>query len=118
MEFCACGSKFPIIESIQGRTTDYIYSEECGKVNLGNLSNSTKDVEGIICFQILQDNYDSLDLFIVKNNKFNKLEENKFISSLRERVGEKIGINITYVDNIAKEKSGKFRIVKNNLKIE
>lgn len=118
MEFCACGSKFPVVESIQGRTTDYIYSEEYGKVNLGNLSNSTKDVEGIICFQILQDNYDSLDLFIVKNNKFSKLEENKFISSLRERVGEKIGINITYVDNIAKEKSGKFRIVKNNLKIE
>jgi len=118
MEFCTCGSKFPIVKSIQGRTTDYIYSEEYGKVNLGNLSNSTKDIEGIICFQILQDNYDSLDLFIVKNNKFSELEETKFISSLRERVGKKISININYVDNIAKEKSGKFRIVKNNLKIE
>lgn len=114
---CPCGSIFPLVKSIQGRTTDYIYSPEHGKVNLGNISNSTKDVKGIICFQIVQDKYDLLKLYIVKNASFNKSEENIFISSLRERVGNSISIDIKYVDHIPKEKSGKFRIVKNNLKL-
>lgn len=118
VEFCACGSKFPIVKSIQGRTTDYIYSEEYGKVNLGNISNSTKDVKGIICFQIIQNSYEVLEILIVKNDIYNKHEEIKFISALRERVGDIIKININYVDGISKENSGKFRIVKNNLKIE
>lgn len=118
LEFCDCGSKFPIVKSIQGRTTDYIYSEEFGKVNLGNISNSTKDVKGIICFQIIQNSYEVLEIFIVKNDIYNKHEEIKFISALRERVGDIIKININYVDEIAKENSGKFRIVKNNLKIK
>lgn len=117
-EFCACGLKFPIVKSIQGRTTDYIYSEEYGKVNLGNISNSTKDVKGIICFQIIQNSYDTLEIFIVKNDIYNKHEEIKFISALRERVGNNIKLKIKYVNEIAKENSGKFRIVKNNLKIE
>lgn len=117
-ELCACGLKFPIVKSIQGRTTDYIYSEEYGKVNLGNISNSTKDVKGIICFQIIQNSYDTLEIFIVKNDIYNKHEEIKFMSALRERVGNNIKLKIKYVNEIAKENSGKFRIVKNNLKIE
>ena len=117
-EKCCCQSPFPLVKKIQGRTTDYVYSPEYGKVNLGNISNATKDVIGIICFQIVQDNINKLDVFIVASSSFNEDEQTKFISALRERVGEKIIINVNYVDDIVKEKSGKFRIVKNSLKIE
>lgn len=117
-EECRCQSPFPLVKRIQGRTIDYVYSPEYGKVNLGNISNATKDVKGIICFQIVQDNINKLDVSIVASSSFNEDEQTKFISALRERVGEKIIINIKHVDDIMKEKSGKFRIVKNSLKIE
>ena len=39
-------------------------------------------------------------------------------SNLKRMIGQKIKINLDKVDDIPKEKSGKFRIVKNNLKIE
>lgn len=110
---CECGSIFPIVEKIQGRTTDYILSPTYGKVNLGNISNSTKDVKGIICFQLIQNSINHIDLKIVCSDDFNKEQEFKFIKSLRERVGDEITLDISYVDEIAKEKSGKFRIVKN-----
>lgn len=110
---CECGSIFPIVEKIQGRTTDYILSPTYGKVNLGNISNSTKDVKGIICFQLIQNSINHIDLKIVCSDDFNKEQEFKFIKSLRERVGDEITLDINYVDEIAKEKSGKFRIVKN-----
>lgn len=117
-EKCLCQSLFPLVKKIQGRATDYLYSPELGKINLGNLSNSTKDVKGIICFQIIQNSKEKLELFIVCTAEFDKQQEAKFLLALRERVGQKIQIDINYVDDIAKEKSGKFRIVKNNLKFE
>src|SRR5690606_24456065 len=112
---CTCGSNFPVVLSIQGRSTDYILSKEHGRVNLGNLSNSTKDIEGIICFQIIQNNLDNLELKIVSNEKFTNKQKNNFIKALKERVGDNININIDLVEKIPKERSGKFRIVKNNL---
>ncbi|WP_312087428.1 phenylacetate--CoA ligase family protein [Acinetobacter variabilis] len=112
---CKCGSIFPLVESIQGRTNDYILSPDFGKINLGNISNSTKDAQGIICFQLIQNEIDSIDVNLVVNDKYNKNQENKFISALRERIGENIKLNFKYLDEIPKEKSGKFRIVKNNI---
>lgn len=110
---CACGSIFPLVERIEGRTNDYILSPTHGKVNLGNISNSTKDTKGIVCFQLIQDKVDHVEVKIVVNNEFDNEQESNFISSLRERVGNDIQLNIRYVESIEKEKSGKFRIVKN-----
>ena len=46
------------------------------------------------------------------------IEEEIFIKNVRQRVGEAIQIDIQYVNHIPCEKSGKFRIVKNNLKLD
>ncbi|WP_372409885.1 phenylacetate--CoA ligase family protein [Acinetobacter radioresistens] len=110
---CSCGSIFPLVESIQGRTNDYILSPTHGKVNLGNISNSTKDTKGIVCFQLIQDSINHIEVRIVTTRDFDKKQELNFISSLRERVGNEIELNISYVEAIEKERSGKFRIVKN-----
>ncbi|ENV43181.1 phenylacetate--CoA ligase family protein [Acinetobacter schindleri] len=110
---CNCGSIFPLVERIEGRTNDYILSPTHGKVNLGNISNSTKDTKGIVCFQLIQDKIDHLEVRIVVSKDFDKKQELSFISSLRERIGNQIELDIRYVEAIEKEKSGKFRIVKN-----
>lgn len=112
---CDCGSIFPLVERIEGRTNDYILSPTHGKVNLGNISNSTKDTKGIVCFQLIQDKIDHLEVRIVASKDYDKKQEMNFISSLRERIGDEIELDIRYVEAIEKEKSGKFRIVKNKL---
>lgn len=114
---CDCGSIFPLVERIEGRTNDYILSPTHGKVNLGNISNSTKDAKGIVCFQLIQDRIDHLEVRIVASKDFDKKQELSFISSLRERIGNEIELDIKYVEAIEKEKSGKFRIVKNNIEM-
>lgn len=110
---CECGSIFPLVEQLEGRTNDYILSPTHGKVNLGNISNSTKDTKGIVCFQLIQDRIDHIEVKLVVNKEYNTAQESNFISALRERVGDEIELNIRYVEVIDKEKSGKFRIVKN-----
>lgn len=112
-EKCACGSAFPIVDKIEGRSTDYILSPTYGKVNLGNISNSTKDVMGIVQFQVIQHSVKQLEVLVVASNDFTKKEQYKFEQALAERFGPQLKIDIKLVDQIPKEKSGKFRLVKN-----
>ena len=114
---CTCGSIFPLVDEIQGRTTDYLVSPTQGKVNLGNLSNSTKNVSGIIKFQAIQDFIDKIKVRIVANETFNLAEQDKFKEALQERFGPEVNINIEIVEDIPNERSGKFRIIKNNLDV-
>lgn len=114
---CACGSVFTVVKAIEGRSTDYILSASHGKVNLGNISNSTKDVKGVISFQIIQEELDEVEVLIVANKDFDEKQREKLHTALTERFGASMSIYMKIVDNIPKEKSGKFRFVKNNMKI-
>ena len=112
---CKCGSIFPLVEKIEGRSTDYILSPTHGKVNLGNISNSTKNINGIIKFQVIQHTPETVQVLIVTNQDFSSSEKTKFIAALTERLGDQLEITTKIVDDIPTEKSGKFRIVKNLL---
>ncbi|MBL0683178.1 phenylacetate--CoA ligase family protein [Aquimarina mytili] len=116
-ETCTCGNNNPLVKEILGRISDYIYSEEIGKINLGNISNSLKGVKGIVKFQIQQDIVEEIVVLIEKDEKeYTAKYEEIFLKNLRDRVGHKMKIILKYVDEIPVEKSGKFRIVKNSLK--
>jgi len=114
---CNCGNNNPLVLEILGRINDFVYSPETGKINLGNISNTLKGVEGVIKFQVIQDNLDQLDINIVIDKpSFNENNRLIFKQNWIDRVGEKMKLNIHTVNDIPKENSGKFRIVKNNIK--
>ena len=113
---CGCGNNNPIIEKIEGRINDFIYSKERGKINLGNISNCVKYVKGIIKFQIIQNEIDKIVIkIIIDSNIYSNDDEKLFLKELRDRLGEVVNINFTYVDEIPREKSGKYRIVINKI---
>lgn len=114
---CDCGNHNPLVKEILGRIDDYVYSPENGKINLGNVSNTLKDTKGIIQFQVIQDEIDKINILVVKDDReYNQKVEEKFLHNWRERVGNQMKIEISYVNEIPTEPSGKFRIVKNNVK--
>lgn len=112
---CGCGSNFPLVDWIDGRTSDFVYSVETGRVNLGNLSNCTKDVEGILSFQVQQDAVDEILVRVIADHRFDQTEADRFERALRQRVGVRMRIRLERVDEIPRERSGKFRIVKNSI---
>ncbi|WP_410877814.1 phenylacetate--CoA ligase family protein [Myroides sp. DW712] len=114
---CMCGNNNPLVREILGRIDDFIYSPMNGKINLGNVSNTLKDTQGIIRFQAIQNELNSILILIeIDNAIFTKDIEAKFIQNWRDRVGYEMDIKIKYVTEISVESSGKFRIVKNNIK--
>lgn len=112
---CSCGSAQPLVERLEGRSTDFIQSPGNGRVNLGNLSNCTKGVEGIVRFQIVQDRVDAVEVLVECGKLFDQVQEDRFMSALRVRLGDGMTVRLQRVEEIPKERSGKFRIVKNNL---
>lgn len=114
---CSCGNNNPLVKKILGRIDDFVYSPENGKINIVNIANAIKDVSGVIRYQIIQNELNKLIFnIVVDKSKYNKIEEARFLKNWRDRVGNKMKIDIRYVDDIPVEKSGKFRIVKNNIK--
>tara|TARA_B100000795_G_scaffold164571_1_gene123790 strand:- start:7910 stop:9283 length:1374 start_codon:yes stop_codon:yes gene_type:complete len=114
---CSCGNNNPLVEEILGREDDYIYSIENGKINLGNISNTLKDTTGIKKFQVIQNELNLINISIVVDDLiYSKKIESVFIKNWRDRVGENMDIEVNYVIEIEIEKSGKFRLVKNNIK--
>ncbi|MCU4499506.1 phenylacetate--CoA ligase family protein [Acinetobacter radioresistens] len=113
---CACGSNHPLVKNIEGRKQDYIYTKDMGKISLSHITLCINEVEGILLLQAVQDDLHELKISIVVDSRFNANQEKIFIMSLRRMVGQNIIITLKKVDDIPKEKSGKFRIVKNNIK--
>ena len=114
---CNCGNNNPLVKEILGRIDDYIYSPQTGKINLGNVSNTLKDTRGIIRFQVVQNELSKIIVkLIIDEVKYSDAIEKKFIQNWRDRIGSEMDLEIKYVDEIPVEASGKFRIVKNNIK--
>lgn len=114
---CDCGNNNPLVEEILGRIDDFVYSPENGKINLGNISNTLKDTKGIISFQAVQNHLNIIEVkTIIDKAIFTPAVESKFKQNWRDRIGENMILKITYVDEIPVAKSGKYRMVQNNIK--
>ena len=115
--YCSCGNENPMVKEILGRIDDFVYSPENGKINLGNVSNTLKDTQGIKNFQVVQNSLDTIDIyFSVDQEQFTEQIKSVFLKNWRDRVGQGMKINLYITDELAVEKSGKFRMVKNNIK--
>lgn len=115
---CMCGSHMPIAKRIEGRKDDFVISPTKGEVNLGNISNCTKGIEGILCFQIEQKDLENFLVLVVGSEDFTNVQKSALIRALQERLGDNLNINVQVVDNIPVEKSGKFRIIKRSKKLD
>jgi len=112
---CGCGWHFPSVERIDGRTADFVWSPERGRINLGNLSNATKGVPGIVAFRVLQHEPNAITVEVQADGAFDAAAMTAFEIELRKRTGEQMAINIAQRDRLNRKASGKFRIVENTL---
>jgi phenylacetate-CoA ligase len=114
---CHCGMKAAIVKEIQGRRLDFLYSADGAKINGGNVANLFKNMpNALIRAQTIQEVIDeiTIKLEVDKNlykSDFDDLLRDEFI----HKFGSKTKIIIEHVDEIQREKSGKFKLIKNNV---
>lgn len=114
---CNCGSSHPLVEKIEGRKVDFLISESKGKISLSHLADVIKgNPNSIVNMQFIQNKIDHIDvLLMVDESLFIPEHAEIIIRELKYRFGDEMTINLKKVQEIPKEKSGKYSLIKNNL---
>lgn len=119
-EVCKCGNAHPIVKHIDGRKTDFLYSSERGKINAANMSNVIKYIPNAVKnIQFIQLKKEEIIINIAIDKVLYKDEYDlEIIKEMENRFGKNMKFIINKMDDLPREKSGKFRYIKNNLDLE
>jgi phenylacetate-CoA ligase len=113
-EQCKCKRPFKIIKNIDGRAGSFIFN---GQMKISDAAIATivipvEYIRSIIRFQIVQNDRTSILLKIQTNNDSRSFVE---YESYIRKVFDKVSVSFEYLNEIAKENSGKFRVIVNNI---
>lgn len=110
-EQCACGSQWPVLQDLHGRTQDLVKTKEGNRIGLIE-SATLRTVTGIAESQIVQTGYESFIYRIVPTKEYEVTQaESTILQRLQDRIGYPISVTFEYPDGIEKTSSGKHRAV-------
>lgn len=110
---CSCGREYPLIEKIQGRTSDVIVLD--GQFIHGEFfTHLFYNRPEIIQFQLIQEDPRKLKLIVVSREENPNLDD--VIAGIRKKVGAELYIEIEFTDHIPPTASGKHRFTISRLK--
>lgn len=116
-ESCPCGRNLGVLKSVEGRSTDFIVAPD-GRIMHGlALIYVVRDTEGVEGFKILQEERDSIKIFLSVNQAFTEKSEERIRIDFTKRLGGDVKLEFVYKDRVQPEKSGKFRYVESKVKI-
>ena len=115
-EECDCKSVFPIVERIEGRSTDFIESKSKGRFSSIYLSLVSEEFSNSIkSMQFVQNTADKVEIYICADERYQADSMDRIIiDKLRYSLGEDMVFEIHRVSEIPKDPSGKYRLVINN----
>lgn len=111
---CACGRTLPILNSIEGRNDDLLYSID-GRA-IGRLDPIFKSSYPIRESQIIQKSLDRCLLRIVPAKNYDPAIADEIAFELKEKMGNII-VDIELLDSIPRGSNGKFKAVISEIKI-
>ena len=106
---CACGRMLPLLERVDGRTTDFVVAPD-GRVMHGlSLIYVMREITGIKAFRITQEKVTSFKVQIVRDEKYESCSEERIRKSIMQRLKSPVDVGISYLESIPPTPSGKTR---------
>jgi phenylacetate-CoA ligase len=112
-ERCPCGRASRVVRKIDGRAEDYLRTPD-GRMLLG-VSQVFKRVRGVQELQIVQNELARIVVKVVKRADYGPNDTAVLLRGLRSRLGDRIQIDLEFVDHIPRTARGKFRAVVSTL---
>ncbi|MDO4587041.1 MAG: hypothetical protein Q4C95_07050 [Planctomycetia bacterium] len=115
-EKCPCGCCFPVVEKIIGRSLEYLQSKSNGRFSSVYMSLVSEDFRNSVKgMQFVQNSIDTIDIYVAQDVGYTADMDQIIIKKLQYSLGQDMNFVIHHVDFIPREKSGKFRLLKNNI---
>ena len=110
-EACACGRGLPLLQKIQGRTTDFVVAADGTVMHGLALVYVLRDLPEVRQFKIVQESLARLRILLVTDAPLVPALERDIAAKMKARLGRSVEVVIERVDAIAPERSGKYRYV-------
>jgi phenylacetate-CoA ligase len=108
---CSCGRGLPLLKHIEGRSTDFVMAQDGTVLHGLALIYIIRELAQVRAFKIIQENLNQTRVLLVTLPALAFTQRAQIESQFKARLGEKVEVIITEVDEIAPEASGKFRYV-------
>jgi len=108
---CGCGRNLPMLEEIQGRSTDFLVAADGTVMHGLALVYILRDIEGMKAFKIIQESLLSTRVQVVLDPPLDPALAAHITRGVRARLGAQVEVTVERVAAIAPEASGKFRYV-------
>jgi phenylacetate-CoA ligase len=110
---CSCGRGLPLMESVTGRTADFLVATDGSRVaGISIIENSLTKISGIRQMQIVQDKAHHLTVNVVMGQDYSEATAEDLVMSLKQMLGAEMQVDLNRVETIPQEKSGKYRFTK------
>lgn len=110
-EPCRCGRGLPVLQEVQGRSTDFVVAADGTVMHGLALIYTVRDLEGVEQFKITQQSLDRVDVQLVTSAAFAPDGEGRIVRDFKARLGAGVEVRVERVADIAPERSGKHRYV-------
>ena len=108
---CTCGRGLPILQDIQGRSTDFVVASDGTVMHGLSLIYILRDLAGVKAFKVIQESRVLTRVLLETENGFAPNSSRQIIDGFKRRLGQDVSVVVELVDNIPAEKSGKFRYI-------
>jgi len=104
---CDCGFNTPLIKSIEGRTSDFLYSTDGAKIShVGTVFKNSSNV--IIKAQLIQDSLTHMVMKVVVDGVFTDEHKRNSTDEIKHKFGNDMKVDFEVVDDIPREMRGKY----------
>ncbi|GGZ09115.1 phenylacetate--CoA ligase family protein [Pseudoduganella plicata] len=108
---CTCGRGLPLLQEIQGRTTDFMVAQDGTVMHGLALVYILRDLPQVKAFKITQESVDLTHVQVVLEAPLDAALRGHIERGFRARLGSAVAVQVEQVGAIGPEKSGKFRYV-------
>ncbi len=108
---CSCGRGLPLLQDIQGRSTDFVVAADGTVMHGLSLIYILRDLPGVKSFKVVQETRLLTKVLLVTDAAFDPGSVLQIVSGFKQRLGAEVAVDVSIVDTIPAEKSGKFRYI-------
>ncbi len=111
-KLCACGRGLPMLKEIQGRSTDFVIAADGTVMHGLALIYVLRDLAGLRSFKVIQHSRSHTEVQLLPEAGFDAVTATeRIVHQFKLRLGAEVRIEVRVLDEIALEKSGKFRYI-------
>ena len=108
---CICGRGLPLLQDIQGRSTDFVVAADGTVMHGLSLIYILRDLPGVKSFKVIQESKQLTRVLLVTDETFTSDAVAKIVAGFKQRLGAEVSVVVDLVESIPAEKSGKFRYI-------